>query len=76
MSKQGSFIGGTFGSLIGLFIGLAIPSEAEIVASTFSRITTNAIMQDPVGSIIGLVYTMVAASICGALGALIGGIFD
>ncbi len=76
MGRGGAAIGGTFGSLVGLLIGLAIPSEAEIAASTFNRITANAIAQDPIGLIIGLVYTMIAVSICGAIGTIIGSLFD
>ena len=75
MSKAGAGIGGSIGGLFGLIAGMAIPSEGEIVASTFSRITTNAIVQDPTGLFIGLVYTIIAVAICGAIGGVVGSLF-
>ena len=76
MGKGGAAIGGTFGSLIGLLIGMFIPSESDIAASFFTRITGNAILQDPTGFIISGAYTLVAMAICGVFGTLIGSIFE
>ena len=69
-------LGASIGGLIGFIIGGIIPSEGEIVLSFFSRITGNAILTDPVGLFMSLSYVIIAMSVCGLIGGLIGSIFN
>lgn len=73
MSKAGAGVGGSIGGLFGLIVGMLIPSEAEIVAPLLTRITGNAILQDPTGFFIAGFYTIIAVAICGTIGTLIWG---
>ncbi len=76
MGKVEAGVGASIGGLIGFIIGGIIPSEGEIALSFFSRITGNAILSDPVGLFMGLTYVIIATSICGAIGGLIGSVFN
>jgi len=76
MSKGVIVMGGTLGTLVGLFVGMFIPTGEEIAISFLGRITGEKILADHSGFFISGVYVLLAIAVCGAIGGVIGSLFD
>ncbi len=74
MGKAGAGIGGVFGAIVGLIIGIAMPDGSEALGA-MAQLSKSGASNAP-ATVQGLVIIVFVAAICAFLGAAAGSILD